>query len=296
MIDPPDGGEPPEPQEIVLEGAFREIEVERAEEVVVAVRFFVGDDPVEANRETSIRIVEGDELTLGAFAELAREHELGGVVVGVVEGEVVVALSIRVSEIPGGGEPEEIVVDGRFRHVVGEREGEELVAVRFVVGEFPVVATHETSIRIIEGEELSLGGFLELAREHELRGVVAGIVEGEVVLAGSIRVAGRPVGVERLLGWIARFSPLALGCAVALGLSGAFASWLHIDAIPSLWRTGYGRWLLAKLAAVGVAAAFGAWNWKRSRAPTKDSAGSRRLAQRCPPKVACHSLSLAATF
>lgn len=110
--------------------------------------------------------------------------------------------------------------------------------------------------------------------------VIASVARGE-------RAAGRPIGRERLLEWIARFSPVALGCATVIAATGVFATWLHVDAIPSLWRTPYGRWLLVKVGLVGVAAAFGAYNWKRSRDRVEASGDPPRL----PKSVAAELLA-----
>jgi len=101
-------------------------------------------------------------------------------------------------------------------------------------------------------------------------GVIAWVSRGE-------RVAGRPVARERLIEWIARFSPVALACAMAMALTGVFAAWLHLGAIRELWASPYGRWLLVKLAVLGVILGFGAWNWKRSRAHIERGGDPARL-------------------
>ncbi len=88
------------------------------------------------------------------------------------------------------------------------------------------------------------------------------------VIAGVSREArrrGRPIGRERLVSWIGTFSPAALVSAAALGVTGVFASWLHLDAVSSLWTSPYGQRLLMKVAVLSVILAFGAYNWKRSR-------------------------------
>lgn len=88
------------------------------------------------------------------------------------------------------------------------------------------------------------------------------------VIAGVSRAArrrGRPLGRERLVTWIGTFSPAALVSAAALGVTGVFASWLHLDTVSSLWATPYGQRLLMKVAVLAVILAFGAYNWKKSR-------------------------------
>lgn len=60
-----------------------------------------------------------------------------------------------------------------------------------------------------------------------------------------------------------RFSPVALGAAAVLGLTGVVTSWLHLKSLPALWTTSYGLALDVKLALVAVVVALGAWNWRR---------------------------------
>ena len=59
-----------------------------------------------------------------------------------------------------------------------------------------------------------------------------------------------------------RFSTLALGCWVAIGLSGVVTGWLRLSQPSDLWATDYGRLLLVKLALLGVLGAFG-WAHRR---------------------------------
>jgi copper transport protein len=64
---------------------------------------------------------------------------------------------------------------------------------------------------------------------------------------------------------LAAFSPRALIMAAVGAGTGVLSALLHLPALPALWQTGYGRMLLAKVALVGVAAAFGVWNWRRMK-------------------------------
>ena len=100
------------------------------------------------------------------------------------------------------------------------------------------------------------------------------------VIAGVTRRArrnGHPIGRDRLVAWIGRFSPAALVSATALGVTGLVASWLHLDAVSSLWRTPYGQRLLIKVGVLGVILAFGAYNWKTSRGEIAESDEPGRL-------------------
>lgn len=59
------------------------------------------------------------------------------------------------------------------------------------------------------------------------------------------------------------FSPLALGFAAILALTGVYAAWIHLPDMASLWRSAYGQTLLLKLGALSLVVAAGAYNWKR---------------------------------
>jgi putative copper export protein len=91
------------------------------------------------------------------------------------------------------------------------------------------------------------------------------------------RRRGAGVSRQRLVSWIARFSPLALGCAAVTAASGVFAAWLHLDAVSSLWLSTYGQRLLVKMGILSVIIALGATNWKRSRARIEDGGDPARL-------------------
>jgi putative copper export protein len=57
-----------------------------------------------------------------------------------------------------------------------------------------------------------------------------------------------------------RFSRLAGACVVVVLLTGAYAVWVEVPAVPALSVTVYGRWLLVKLAFVVIVLALGAVN------------------------------------
>lgn len=77
-----------------------------------------------------------------------------------------------------------------------------------------------------------------------------------------------------------RFSPLALGSAAILALTGTASAAPRVGSAADLWMTNYGRVLLIKLALVGVVAACGAWNKRHLRASlAKGSRESWRTAR-----------------
>jgi putative copper export protein len=69
-----------------------------------------------------------------------------------------------------------------------------------------------------------------------------------------------------------RFSRLALGCYVLVGLSGAVTAWASLSTLDQLWTTPYGRILLGKVALLGALGAFG----HRHRRRTVAAAALRR--------------------
>jgi putative copper export protein len=73
------------------------------------------------------------------------------------------------------------------------------------------------------------------------------------------------------------FSPLALMSAATVGISGLFASWVHLERLPALWQTLYGRTLLIKLALVGVTLLLGAYNFRRVQPRLAGETGVARL-------------------
>jgi len=56
------------------------------------------------------------------------------------------------------------------------------------------------------------------------------------------------------------FSKIAVAAVVSLVLTGAFATWLHVDSLAVLLTSGYGRALVLKLVLVAVALGLGARN------------------------------------
>jgi len=81
---------------------------------------------------------------------------------------------------------------------------------------------------------------------------LGGIVGLVAMLPGrDAREAGRLVG---------RFTPLAIPSVAVLVLTGAYATFLHVQRISDLWSTTYGLAILAKLGLVAVLALLGAAN------------------------------------
>lgn len=100
---------------------------------------------------------------------------------------------------------------------------------------------------------------------HSLHLAVTGAWLGTVVvLALASGGAVTPARADALGGIISRFSPWALACAAAAGVSGVVLAWLYVGSMDGLLATFYGRLLLAKLALVGAIGACGFLNWRRA--------------------------------
>jgi putative copper export protein/methionine-rich copper-binding protein CopC len=76
---------------------------------------------------------------------------------------------------------------------------------------------------------------------------------------------------------IDRFSPLALGAAAVVAVTGAINSLMHIGALSQLVDTAWGRTLLLKLAAIAVIVATGFYHWRVVRPRLGASDRTRRL-------------------
>jgi putative copper export protein len=96
-------------------------------------------------------------------------------------------------------------------------------------------------------------------------GVWLGTLAVIAVVARRARLSGHPIAPDRLVSWIGTFSPMALVSAAVIGVTGVFASWLHLDALSSLWTSPYGQRLLVKIGVLTIVLACGAYNWRRSR-------------------------------
>lgn len=73
-----------------------------------------------------------------------------------------------------------------------------------------------------------------------------------------------------------RFSPLALGCAALVGVSGLFGAFLRLDALADLFATSYGALLLLKTLAFAGLVAVGATHRRRTLPALVDSPGALR--------------------
>jgi len=91
------------------------------------------------------------------------------------------------------------------------------------------------------------------------------------------------------------FSPLALVAGALVAATGLFAAWLNLAGPADLWRTEYGRLLVAKLLFVAVIFTMGAVNWRRVQPRVAEPGGDRRLRRTASVELAATLLVLAIT-
>ena len=101
----------------------------------------------------------------------------------------------------------------------------------------------------------------------------------------SVMLIGIPIALtlEREDRWasvaslVNAFSPVALVSAGVVVVSGAFASWVHLEHLSALWQTSYGEILLVKLLLVAITFGIGAYNFKRVQPQLSNQLGTQRL-------------------
>lgn len=102
---------------------------------------------------------------------------------------------------------------------------------------------------------------------HRLAQVaLVGHVVGAVLWVGGLAALALLRRSSGLASAAARFSPLALGCALVVGGSGAVSAYLRLEEVDQLWTTGYGALLLGKAVALGLLVAAGAAHRRRTLA------------------------------
>lgn len=94
---------------------------------------------------------------------------------------------------------------------------------------------------------------------------------------------------------VSAFTPLALSSAFALGVTGVFASWLHVQTFDALRRSEYGQRLVVKVVLVIGVASLGALNWKRFAPRLRAGGGFASFRVSVRAELALAVLVLAAT-
>ena len=98
-----------------------------------------------------------------------------------------------------------------------------------------------------------------------------------VLLSCGLSVAMRGDGGRQRRGvvvaeMVRAFSPFAMLMGAVLVTFGGITAWRHLKYVAALWTTPYGWTFMAKLCAVAVVFALGAWNWRRGSALGSDDA------------------------
>jgi len=119
--------------------------------------------------------------------------------------------------------------------------------------------------------------------------VIAGL---SAALGTSLPADERGPVVSR---WVNAFSPLALGSAALLGVTGVITAWRHLKYLSALWTTTYGFALDAKLCAVATVVALGAWNWRRIKPICHTEPGARQLQRSARAELAMAAVVLVIT-
>jgi copper transport protein len=92
------------------------------------------------------------------------------------------------------------------------------------------------------------------------------------------------------------FSPVALGSAAVLLVTGIVASWLHLTSMRDFLISDYGAMLLRKLVVLAVILAIGAYNWRRVRPSLMtDAAAVARLRRSATAELVLAAVLLAVT-
>lgn len=94
---------------------------------------------------------------------------------------------------------------------------------------------------------------------------------------------------------VTAFSPIALTAAALVLATGAFASFLHLNAPADLWTTPYGRLLVAKLLLVMTVGAAGAYNWRRLQPRSGEPGAELRLRRSAGIELTAAALVIALT-
>jgi putative copper export protein/methionine-rich copper-binding protein CopC len=84
-------------------------------------------------------------------------------------------------------------------------------------------------------------------------------------------------GAAAVAAMVNRFSPMALAASGVAAVTGIVNSLFHVGSFGALFGTGYGRFLILKLALLAGVAALGWYNWRRVRPALGADEGTARL-------------------
>ncbi len=119
-----------------------------------------------------------------------------------------------------------------------------------------------------------------------------------MVMAAAIpatRSAPEGERIDTVAALVGAFSPVALGAAGVLVITGVFAAWLHIGSIGALFDGGYARVLLIKLGVLSIVVATGAYNWRVVKPALGTAHGVSRLSRSAWIELAVATIVIAIT-
>ena len=181
-----------------------------------------------------------------------------------------------------------LVVSSRV-HVAGRRGAGPVSAILILgMGAFPAMTGHANAG--------ALRGFTVAADVVHVWAMGAWIGGLATILLMEAAHRRSPTASGSLLReLIPRFSPVAIASVVALSLTGLFASWVHLEGFGALIETTYGRYLLLKVALVGVVLGLGAINFRRLTPRLDTPEGPGALRRSATVELAIAGLVLAVT-
>lgn len=102
-------------------------------------------------------------------------------------------------------------------------------------------------------------------------------------------------GDRRVAILVRRFSPLAIGAVLVVGLTGVLTAVFHVETVDQLWTTPYGQTLLLKSGLFLLTAAVGYWNWRWMTPRLGDRLGTAALRRTAGGEVALAGIVLLIT-
>ena len=232
----------------------------------------------------------GDQPRLLALrmADRAAKFGMAGAAIIIMTAVARLALQLReLSDPVGGAQPDvSFLLTGTTwgRAWLVQLVGAALVFAAFALRRWPVAALFTVILAFTPAFSGHAIGSMQLVpvavAADGLHTIAAGGWIGAMLILGATLLMPRQAGqIEMFPVIIAAFSPLALGAAATVVLTGAIGGWLHLGSLQALVGSRYGRTLLIKVGMVLAVAALGAFNWKRA-GPQATIEGDERPMQR----------------
>jgi len=114
-----------------------------------------------------------------------------------------------------------------------------------------------------------------------------------VGVRATTRVAGERA--HRVASLVTAFSPVALGSAALVVLTGLVSAWLRLGSIPALWSTSYGQVLLVKLLFLLGVIGTGFYNWRVVQPALGSDAATARFRRSASSELAIGAIVIVVT-